>query len=174
MHDTKHPCRRGVWTPSARVLCVPCHGPELRDGSMIPHAAYMAAVNELCELDYTPPRCDGCGMGVSTGHGDVDALASLRDRVNARTPGAARMDQTGGMCAALEVRRADGCVLTFTEDEESWPLDAYAACVYPAGADPAEPESCAGTWYAPCPDSAFTLAADFLAGNVNPQKAAAV
>jgi hypothetical protein len=48
----------------------------------------------------------------------VDALASLRDHVNASLGGpACSLDQTGGMCCACRVSLGETCLLV-TEDEE--------------------------------------------------------
>lgn len=116
----------GIWTPWAQVLCLQCHGPQLRGRDR--HVEGYAARNEPREA-YSAWRCDECGRltslhsreyddenGVSDRDrtwSEVDELAELRDRLrDAGIP--AEMEQTGGMCCAVSVGKLH---TVFSSDE---------------------------------------------------------
>ena len=108
----------GIWCPWAQVLCYQCHGPVLDGHEQRPVVEYDLMCRPLPR--HAPPWvcCDACGRHVSTGREEVDALGSLRDRINGRLgPGTCTLDQTGGMCCATNVALSGGYLL-ITDHEE--------------------------------------------------------
>lgn len=117
---------RGVWTPKATILCLPCHGPEFPFGTHEPEKwAEMVKRQELNEnMDIT--YCDRCGRSlqlyttIATENNFVFTLKSHK-RIKAK------MAQTGGMNSAAEIETVDGWYYaTFDFDgDKSWWLQRY-------------------------------------------------
>jgi len=89
----------GIWTPQADVLCLRCHGAFYRgsNGRRIENWLLRSRTQELAER-YEVFKCDCCGEPTFIQDDTASELASLRDAI-----GRGRMEQTGGMCAALAV-----------------------------------------------------------------------
>lgn len=119
---------QGVWTPSAAVLCLPCHGPKfVRHGKtdIVPEDDLRRRVHP--EGDEVLTVCDECGEEILVGRDDVAALNNLRYDVDralwySKVVFGVRMEQTGGMCAALCVSLSDGSRIMLTDAETGGPM----------------------------------------------------
>lgn len=102
----------GVWTPRAEVLCGRCHGSQFPDRTLTA-AQFERWCKDVVDVDVDTglTRCDRCDRTVVV-DGSVAAYARLRDRLHDQSAAAgapavvAKLEQTGGMCSALSVRRA--------------------------------------------------------------------
>lgn len=96
---------RGIWMPQARVLCFACHGPRF-DRRTLSETEFASEVSTLWEPDMAEGFCvcDGCGRTVIAPF-DVAAYSRLRDALLGMDGVDAKLEQTGGMCAALRVCR---------------------------------------------------------------------
>lgn len=100
----------GIWTPWATVLCYSCHGPTRRTAREITSEVVFKNSEPregLPEGDHdwgeSVANCDGCGNRIWV-MGDAGLLGSLRAMLRgANSDVRAELQQTGGMCAALEV-----------------------------------------------------------------------
>lgn len=109
----------GLWTPWAEALCVPCHSKvtPAEQSCVVPGAT---SSDEPGTWDRRG-LCSRCGAGIWL-PGDV----ALFTRIKARVGG--RLEQTGGMCAALSVVLPTGRYICLTEGgggDEGW-----LACIY--------------------------------------------
>lgn len=93
----------GVWTPWAEVLCAPCHN---RDHKL--QIEVLRAVEESAEQGW----CMDCGKPVWL-DSDVARLSRLHKLIGSK----AQMEQTGGMCCALSIRRDDGGTVVVSVDD---------------------------------------------------------
>lgn len=87
-HDLT-PCKPGMWTPHADILCIVCHGGRLLPrGADYPYPEYLGA-------------CDECGEPLLL---DRDLAREQTCKVQLQHHGLnAMMSQTGGMCSAVHV-----------------------------------------------------------------------
>lgn len=100
----------GIWTPWAAVLCYRCHGSTRRTAKPITNDVILQNMDlrqGIPEGDFdwgeTITECDRCQENVWV-MGDAGLLGSLRPLLRKASPGVcAELQQTGGMCAALDV-----------------------------------------------------------------------
>jgi len=139
--------RRGVWTPWAEVLCLPCdyarRPPETtterwptRKRAADPEALLPSGYGEEdAAIIAEPSVCDGCSAPCWV-RCDVAALQALRYALADMTwtddtiPGAV-MNQTGGMCCALTLTVAGHEIVA----TEGMAADGLYVGVYPEGCD---------------------------------------
>lgn len=98
----------GLWCPWAEVLCLDCHGRELRHRGPIPESEWNAR-NEPVPLHLDDPawnegigKCHKCGRPVMIRR-DVAELQAIGDAIagcGSDEVALGHLQQTGGMCAA--------------------------------------------------------------------------
>jgi hypothetical protein len=123
----------GIWTPWALVLCYDCHGPTF--GSRTISAEEMKKESEarVESPEGIPPcKCSECGrLVVVEGRSDVQLLGALRDRLNVHSGANAKLEQTGGMCAAMSLNLGAGSILvTDNEEYEEDAEPSFYICFY--------------------------------------------
>lgn len=111
----------GIWTPWAEVLCYECHGPTFRTGHA--NGKPIEKYAEMCLTVTNEPkvytRCDSCGKNILIERPDVTELAHLRDAINGRMNAkVCRLDQTGGMCCAVNVPLGGDAYLLLTSSDD--------------------------------------------------------
>jgi hypothetical protein len=118
---------RGIFCPTAAVLCYRCHGPQFR-GTHVPPADWPALLEQVpCPDGENESVCDKCHQPVWV-RDDVAALHALtRDP---RLSGAT-LRQTGGMCVAVHVPLTDDAIpgedFLFVVIDEQTPIDIHPA-----------------------------------------------
>lgn len=94
----------GIWTPSARVVCATCHGPDSERGSgpiwKTPEEYRTACEGDIeVTEDEIATTCQECGKAIVIDP-DVGVLREIQRRTEVGT-----MEQTGGMCSGLRIER---------------------------------------------------------------------
>ena len=100
----------GIWTPWATVVCYRCHGPSKKTARAITNDVILKNSEPrqgIPEGDFdwgeTITDCDLCAKSIWV-MGDAGLLGSLRPLLQKAAPSAhTELQQTGGMCAALDV-----------------------------------------------------------------------
>ena len=110
---------RGIWTPTAEVLCLSCHGQRVWNGRPAPSPEAWQQRTEPVQADAgeAEARCDRCGRGIVVA-ADVAALQGVCRALRAAGLSRAAMEQTGGMCAAVLIPMPDGGRVQVYADEE--------------------------------------------------------
>jgi hypothetical protein len=119
--DRRIVARRGVWTPWSQVVCAQCDDVALRDGrrrSM--HQVAEATRGDPAELVQQPDgqmmaTCDECQAACWV-RGDVALLQRLGRRISEFGTTPWRLEQTGGMCAALVIAALDREIAVVAQD----------------------------------------------------------
>lgn len=131
---------RGIWTPSAAVLCYACHG-----------AQGPVSVLDVCEHRQTVSAgegegvtlCDRCSQPVVI-NAPVAAEHNLASMLRAAGFDAS-MDQTGGMCSAVEVTlSADRSMLLVQREDGDTTL--FQAFVIDSETGEGQDEPADGNW----------------------------
>lgn len=132
----------GLWTPTALVLCYKCHGPNFGSRGKMPRPEFYRMCRPLpkkpAEGEMT--TCQKCRAPIYVRF-DVARLHNLvldaRRLLREQDAPVVRMEQTGGMCAAVEADLRGGQRLAAYELEEDAPrfgLWLYASAEDPNGA----------------------------------------
>jgi hypothetical protein len=109
---------RGIWTPTAEVLCLSCHGQRTWNGWPVPSPESWQRRTEPVQADVgeAVARCDRCGRGIVVA-ADVAVLQGVCQALRAAGLPQAVMEQAGGMCAAVLIPRPDGGRVQVYADE---------------------------------------------------------
>jgi hypothetical protein len=90
----------GIWTPWAQILCFDCHGNKAMQTTLNPERFKEQPLDP--KMDSAIAVCDKCGKDVWMDYKiawEQKLVATLRDRGHKN----AAMDQTGGMCSAVNL-----------------------------------------------------------------------
>ena len=100
---------QGIWTPTAEVLCLACHGRRSWNGGAVPSDDAWRNRDAPVQAgsDEAETRCDRCERGIVVA-ADIAALHAVCRDLRAAGLRNAAMEQTGGMCAAVLVPLPDG------------------------------------------------------------------
>lgn len=112
---TEGVARRGIWTPWAQVLCAPCHAADSTSPVQVDRAVLV-----LRPDGQRMATCDQCQARCWV-RDDVALLQRLGRRISALGPAWAaawRLEQTGGMCAALVVTSGTRDVVAVAQDDQ--------------------------------------------------------
>ena len=121
----------GIWTPQAAILCYACHGPTVYGKPIADYDKYCTDLHDAPHpQDEAIAPCDKCKRPIILSVG-VAGYANLRDRLNALGGIDAKLEQTGGMCAAMSAQRAGKpaspiLFVTGLEDGVTYYLGLYA------------------------------------------------
>jgi hypothetical protein len=103
----------GYFLPDATILCARCLPASSRysgwAGGKESEALVLAPFGSI--------HCDGCGRNTCTGRQDVQMLGQVRDQLMADGIDSC-LEQTGGMCVALEILIDRGTTLRVYADDD--------------------------------------------------------
>jgi hypothetical protein len=111
---------RGIWTATAEVLCLSCHGRRTWHNRPVPADESWLHRDDPVRADFdeAETHCDRCGRAIIVGAG-IAVIHEVRNALHAAGIRGAVMEQTGGMFAAVLVPAAHGARVQVYSEEET-------------------------------------------------------